>query len=167
MRDTVLEAARKLGLEVRVANTALPARDAEAAARAVGADPSQIAAARVFVADGDPVVTLAAGTAAVDADRLCELLDCADIRPATADEVRTATGFPASAVCPIGHDVPVWFDRGLLRHERIWLLAGDRSSLFEVMSSELADRCGATVADIAVPAAAGPEARDPASAGAA
>lgn len=163
MRDTVLAAAKRLGLEVRVANIPLPARNVEAAAKAVGADPSQIATARVFVADGDPVVTLAPGTAAVDVDRLCGLLDCADIRPASADEVRTATGFPLSAVCPIGHDVPVWFDRGLLSHERIWLLAGDRSSLFEVTSGQLADRCGATVADITVPAADA-DSPDPASA---
>jgi len=115
MRDTVLAAAKKLGLEVRVATASLPARTVEAAAKAVGAEPAQIATALVFVVDGDPVVTLASGTATVDAQRLCDLLDCADIRPASADEVRAATGFPASAVCPIGHDVPVWFDRGLLR----------------------------------------------------
>lgn len=163
MRDTVLAAARKLGLEVRVANTPVPARNVEAAAKAVGAEPSQIATARVFVADGDPVVTLAPGNAAVDLDGLCGLLDCADIRPASAEEVRAATGFPVSAVCPIGHDVPLWFDRGLLAHERIWLLAGDQSSLFEVTSSELADRCGATVADITVPPA-GADSLGPASA---
>jgi prolyl-tRNA editing enzyme YbaK/EbsC (Cys-tRNA(Pro) deacylase) len=149
MRDNVITAARRLGLDVRVAHLGAPARTVDAAAIAVGCDESRVARTEVFVADGEPVAVVTAGRATVDPDRLCALLDCAEVRRASASEVRAVTGFPATGICCIGHDLPVVLDEALLEHERVWTLAGDATSFLEVPVRELAERLGATVGSVA------------------
>ena len=87
---------------------------AQEAAAAVGCDEAQIAKSLVFVADGDPVLCIASGAHRVDTDRLADVLDVAEVRQATPDEVRAATGFPVGGVPPFGHDLPVVVDEALL-----------------------------------------------------
>ncbi len=151
MREKVIAAAKELGLELRLANTAQPTRTVDAAATAVGCDAAEIASAEVWVADGDPVVIVLSGGREVDTERVCALLDCAEIRRAGPGEVRSITGFPATSVSPIGHGLPVVMDEELLRHERIWTVGGDSTTLVEVSSRELAERLDATVGDAAGP----------------
>jgi prolyl-tRNA editing enzyme YbaK/EbsC (Cys-tRNA(Pro) deacylase) len=149
MREKVMSTARKLGLDIRVAGTDHPARTVEAAARAMGCERARIARTEVFVADGDPVVVVTAGTHEVDLDLLCGLLDCAEARLASPSEIRAVTGFPAAGLCPIGHELPVVLDDALLEQDRVWTLAGDVSTLVEFRTRDLAERLGATVGAIA------------------
>ena len=60
--------------------------------------------------------------------RLADALDVAEVRQATPDEVRAATGFAIGGVPPFGHDLPVVLDEALLEHERVWAAAGDRTA---------------------------------------
>jgi prolyl-tRNA editing enzyme YbaK/EbsC (Cys-tRNA(Pro) deacylase) len=145
MRDRLAERARELGLDVRVERLEASTRTVKEAAEAVGCDEAEIAKSIVFVADGDPVVCVASGRHRIDADKLAEVLDVAEVRQAGADEVRAATGFAIGGVPPFGHDLPVLFDEALLEHERIWAAAGDPNSLFCVDPRRLADRIGARV----------------------
>ena len=149
MRERVIATARELGLDLRLASTGRPARTVDAAADAVGCDPDQIARAEEWVADGDPVVVVVRGRREVDPERACALLDCAEIRPAAPGEVRSITGFPATSLCPIGHELPVVMDEEVLRHERVWTLGGDSTTLVQVLSRDLAERLGATVGEVA------------------
>ena len=149
MRHTVIEAARRLGLKVNVATLASPTRTTAQAAAAVGCEEARIAKSIVFVADGDPVVCVASGAHRIDPARICEALDCAEVRQATAEEVRAATGFAIGGVSPLGHQVPVVIDAALLRHERVWAACGDGNSVFEVDIRELAERTGAAVVPLA------------------
>src|SRR5687768_17069543 len=102
MRENVINAARRLGLDVRVAGMDHPARTVEAAASAMGCERARIARTEVFVADGDPIVVVTPGTHEVDLDLLCALLDCAEARAASPAEIRAVTGFPAAGLCPFG-----------------------------------------------------------------
>jgi prolyl-tRNA editing enzyme YbaK/EbsC (Cys-tRNA(Pro) deacylase) len=145
MRDRLAECARDLGLEVQVKRLDASTRTVKDAARAVGCAESEIAKSIVFVADGDPVVCVASGRHRIDPEKLAEALDVAEVRQATADEVRAATGFAIGGVPPFGHELPVLFDRALLDHERVWAAAGDPNSLFCVDPRELADCSGARV----------------------
>ena len=145
MRDRLAECARDLGLEIQVKRLDASTRTVKDAARAVGCAESEIAKSIVFVADGDPVVCVASGRHRIDPDKLAEALDVAEVRQATADEVRAATGFAIGGVPPFGHELPVLFDRALLDHERVWAAAGDPNSLFCVDPRELADCSGARV----------------------
>jgi prolyl-tRNA editing enzyme YbaK/EbsC (Cys-tRNA(Pro) deacylase) len=139
MRDRLADRARELGLEVRVQRLESSTRTVRDAAEAVGCDEAEIAKSIVFVADGDPVVCVASGRHRIDTEKLADVLDVAEVRQATADEVRAATGFAIGGVPPFGHDLRVLFDEALLDHERIWAAAGDPHSLFCVDPRELAD----------------------------
>src|ERR687894_725127 len=66
-----------------------------------------------------------------------EIVDCAEVRQATPDEVRVATGFSVGGVAPFGHDLPVVLDQTLLDHEHIWAAGGDGNTLFCVKPQKL------------------------------
>lgn len=148
MREKVKSAARELGLEVSVRTLDRPTRTVQEAADAVGCEPARIAKSLVFVADGEPVLCVASGEHRVDLNRLCDALDCAEIRQASPDEVRAATGFSVGGVAPFAHGLPVVFDSSLLSHDKVWAAGGDGNSLFEVDPQELVRCTRATVASI-------------------
>ena len=103
----------------------------------------------MFVADGDPVVCIASGAHRVDPNRLADALDAAEVRQASPDEVRAATGFSVGGVPPFGHGLPVVLDEALLRFPTVWAAGGDGHSLFAVDPRALIDCTGATVAAVA------------------
>ena len=148
MRQKVIDTARELGLEVDVLRLPETTATVGEAARAVGCDEAEIAKSLVFVADGDPVLCIASGSHRVDVGRLADALDVAEVRQATPDEVRAATGFPVGGVPPFGHDLPVVFDESLLEHERVYAAGGDGNSLFEVDPRRLLECTGATPAPV-------------------
>jgi prolyl-tRNA editing enzyme YbaK/EbsC (Cys-tRNA(Pro) deacylase) len=148
MRNKVKQAARELGLDVEVQTLDRPTRTVTEAADAVSCQSAQIAKTLVFIADGDPILAVVSGAHRLDEDLLCEAIDCADARQATADEVRVATGFPVGGVSPIGSGLPVVFDETLLEHETIYAAGGDGNTLFGVAPQKLVDCLGATVAPL-------------------
>jgi prolyl-tRNA editing enzyme YbaK/EbsC (Cys-tRNA(Pro) deacylase) len=121
-------AARGLDVEVRV----LPdsTRTAAEAAIACGCEVGQIVKSLVFVVDGAPTMILCAGDRRVTA---------IDGRPASADEVRAATGFAIGGVPPLGHDttLPTIVDESLGRFDRVWCAAGTPHAVFEAGIEEL------------------------------
>src|SRR3954451_12217268 len=124
MKDKVIQAARDLGLEVDVRTLEAPTRTVGEAAAAVGCDNAQIAKSLVFIADGDPVLVVASGAHRVDLDLLVEVFDVAQIRQATPDEVRVATGYPVGGVSPVGCHLPIAFDESLLDYDCIYAAGG-------------------------------------------
>ena len=149
MREKVNAKARELGLDVEVTTLDRPTRTVQEAASAVGCDAAHIAKSIVFVCDGDPVLVIASGAHRIDIDKVADALDCAEIRQATPDEVRVATGFSVGGVAPFGHDLPVILDETLLHHEQIWAAGGDGNTLFCVKPQKLSDCIRAQVADVA------------------
>lgn len=141
MRERVIDTARSLGLEVEVERLEAPTATVAQAAEAVGCPVSQVAKSLVFVADGDPVLCIASGAHRVATDQLADVLDVAEVRQATPDEVRAATGFPVGGVPPFGHDLPVVLDESLLDHPLVWAAGGDGHSLFAVDPRELTRCC--------------------------
>ena len=149
MKDKVVKAARELGLEVDVKTLEHPTRTVPEAAAAVGCAEAQIAKTLVFVADGDPVLAVASGAHRVDTDALCEVFDVAEIRQASPDEVRVATGYPIGGVSPLGCGIPIAFDEDLLQHDRVYVAGGDGNTLFEVEPRTLANAIHAKVVRVA------------------
>ena len=148
MRDKVIESARRLGLEVDVRKLDSSTATVSEAAEAVGCESAQIAKSLVFVCDGDPVVCIASGAHRVDTDLLAEVFDCAEIRQASPDEVRAATGYSVGGVAPFGHDLPTVMDEDLLEHDCVWAAAGDGHSLFQVNPRKLLNCTGAQLARV-------------------
>ena len=149
MREKVNAKARELGLDVEVTTLERPTRTVQEAASAVGCQEKEIAKSIVFVCDGDPILVLASGAHRIDQDKVADILDCAEVRQATPDEVRVATGFSVGGVAPFGHDLPVIVDETLLAHDQIWAAGGDGNTLFCVQPGKLSDCIGARVADVA------------------
>jgi prolyl-tRNA editing enzyme YbaK/EbsC (Cys-tRNA(Pro) deacylase) len=149
VKDRVIQGARELGLEVEVERLAERTRTVGDAARAVGCQEAEIAKSIVFIADGEPVVCIASGEHRIDPDKIADALDVAEVRQASAAEVRAATGYAIGGVPPFGHGLPAIFDEALLRHDRVWAAAGDGHSLFAVDPRRLADCVSLTVAPVA------------------
>ena len=124
----------ELGLEANVHELAASTRTAGEAADAVGVEVGQIVKSLVFV-DGDvPVLCLCAGDRRVDTAKLGT-----DVRQATGNEVREATGFAIGGVPPLGHDRPVRtvVDSSLLRFRTVWCAAGTPHAVFSVSTEAL------------------------------
>lgn len=124
----------ELGLQAHVHELAASTRTAAEAADAVGVEVGQIVKSLVFV-DGDgPVLCLCAGDRRVDTTKLG-----ADVRQATGDEVREATGFAIGGVPPLGHERPVRtvVDSSLLRFPTVWCAAGTPHAVFSVSTEAL------------------------------
>jgi len=149
VREKVVESGRNLGLKVDVRYLEQSTATAQEAATVLGCTQDQIAKSLVFVADGDPVVCVASGAHRVDLDLLADALDVAEVRQASADEVRAATGYCVGGVPPFGHDLPVVLDEDLLEHDRVWAAGGDGHSLFDVDPRRLAECTHARVARVA------------------
>jgi prolyl-tRNA editing enzyme YbaK/EbsC (Cys-tRNA(Pro) deacylase) len=103
----------------------------------------------VFTADGRAVLALTSGANRVDPSALATLAGASTARTATADEVRSATGFAIGGAPPFGHPAPLptFLDRDLLVYDEIWAAAGAPDSVFRTTPGELLRATGATVAD--------------------
>jgi prolyl-tRNA editing enzyme YbaK/EbsC (Cys-tRNA(Pro) deacylase) len=148
--DRFLQAAGVLGHEVEVRRFPEGTKTAPDAARAIGCEVGQIVKSLVFLADGIPVLALTSGANRVDTDRLASLVRASSVRRATPEEARGATGFAVGGTPPFGHPEPVrtFIDRDLLAYEEIWAAAGTPDAVFRTSPAELAQACGAEVADL-------------------
>jgi prolyl-tRNA editing enzyme YbaK/EbsC (Cys-tRNA(Pro) deacylase) len=149
--DRFVERARRAGVEVRARAFPEGTRTAADAATAIGCEVAQIVKSLVFVADDRPVLVLTSGANRVDTDRVAAQLGAAAVRKASADEVRTATGYGIGATPPLGHDtdLPVLLDEDLLAHDEVWAAAGTAQHVFPVAPDLLREVAGAQVAAVA------------------
>jgi prolyl-tRNA editing enzyme YbaK/EbsC (Cys-tRNA(Pro) deacylase) len=147
--DRFLAAARELGLEPEVRRFPEGTKTADDAARAIGCDVAQIVKWLVFTADGRPLLALTSGANRADTARLAELTGSREVRRATPEEARAATGFAVGGTPPFGHPepVPALCDRALLAHEVVWAAAGTPESVFPLTPADLLRCTGAEVAD--------------------
>jgi prolyl-tRNA editing enzyme YbaK/EbsC (Cys-tRNA(Pro) deacylase) len=151
--DRFLAAARERGVEPDIREFPEGTRTAADAARAVGCDVGQIVKSLVFVADGEAFVALTSGSNRADAARLASVLGVGEVRMATAEEAREATGFAIGGTPPFGHPRPlrVLLDRDLLGYNVLWAAAGTPRTVFPITPRELVDASGAEPADLKAP----------------
>lgn len=149
--DRFVERARDAGVEVTARQFGEGTRTAADAAAAIGCEVAQIVKSLVFVADDQPVLVLTSGANRVDLDRVARHLHAREVRKATADEVRSATGYGIGATPPLGHDtpLPVLLDEDLLAHDEVWAAAGTPRHVFPVAPQRLREVAGAEVAAVA------------------
>ncbi len=127
-------------------------KTADAAAKAVGCDVAQIVKSLVFVVDGRPLVALTSGANQADPERLAALESAGNVRRATPEEAREATGFSIGGTPPFGHPdpLPTLMDRDLLAHDLLWAAAGAPDAVFPTTPDELLRATGARAADFKV-----------------
>jgi prolyl-tRNA editing enzyme YbaK/EbsC (Cys-tRNA(Pro) deacylase) len=146
----VRDAAARKGVELDIRTFDESTHTAAEAAEAVGAELGQIVKSLVFLADGEPVLALCAGTDRIDEAKLRILAGAGTVRRATAAEARDITGYPIGGVPPFAHArlLRVLIDWGLLRHEALWAGAGTGETVIRVWSRDLAGASGGTVVDL-------------------
>lgn len=140
------------GLGVAGKPTALAdsARTAVEAARGLGVLVDQIASSLLFMADGRPVLVVSSGGHRVDTTQLAAVLEAAEIRMATAAEVREHTGFAIGGVAPIGHPsaIRTVVDIALAAHREVWAAAGHHRYVFPTHYDELLRITAGTAAEV-------------------
>ncbi len=146
--EQVAAAAAMRGLDIEVRTFPQGTRTAEDAAAAIGCNVAQIVKSLVFVVDGEPVVALVGGADRLDERKLVHVARADTVRRASADEVRTATGYAVGGVPPFGHASPLrcFVDDALLTHDVVWAAAGTPTHVFASPPAALAAAAGAEVA---------------------
>jgi len=125
-------------------------RTAQDAAREIGTTVDRIVKSLVFVTNDGPAIALCSGASRVDERRLSAVLASTEVRRATADEAKAATGYAIGGVPPFAHAtaVRVICDRGLLAFDEVWAAAGLPDAVFPIAPGELVRISSATVAEV-------------------
>lgn len=150
--DRFLEAARAAGLTPEVRRFPEGTRTAADAARAIGCDVAQIVKSLVFVADGRALLALTSGANRVDTAALAGVVGVGQVRRATPEEARAATGFAVGGTPPFGHPsrLQTFLDVDLLVHEEVWAAAGTPDAVFPLTPADLVRISGARAIEFAV-----------------
>ena len=125
-------------------------RTARDAAAALGCPVGAIASSLVFMADGSPLLIVTSGAHRVDVDLVAGALGGTELRQATPEEVRAATGFPIGGVSPVGHadGLRVLVDRALAAYPAVWAAGGTPNAVFPTSFAELLGASGGEPVDI-------------------
>ena len=138
--ERVAAVLREAAVDAHVEQFDEGAATARDAARAVGADLSQIVKSIVMVADGAYVLVLVPGDRRADEAAVARTLGATEVRSATAEEVVRATGFEPGGVAPFPQRAVVHtlMDRDLLAHELVWIGAGTERHMASLGPADLA-----------------------------
>ena len=147
--DRFIEAARAEAIEPQVRRFPEGTKTAADAARAIGCELAQIVKSLVFMGDGTPLIALTSGANRVDPTRLAAVAGVAEVRRASPEEARAATGFAVGGTPPFGHPerVQSYLDPVLLGFQEVWAAAGTPDSVFPLTPSDLQRATRAEPAD--------------------
>ncbi|WP_314854078.1 YbaK/EbsC family protein [uncultured Microbacterium sp.] len=143
----VHEALRAAGIAGEIVVLPDAASTAALAASALGVEVGAIANSLVFWSDDAPLLVMTSGAHRVDTTALAERLGRGDIRRATPDQVREATGQAIGGVAPTGHPAPLVtiVDEALAAYSEIWAAGGTPHTVFPLTYDELVRLTGGTV----------------------
>lgn len=150
--ERVQAALHEEGIAVQVVRLADSTRTAPEAAAAVGCEVGAIAKSLLFMADGEPLLVICGGDRRVDSAKVSALVGAGSVKMASAEEVRRYTGYAIGGVPPVGHATPLrkLMDERMLRWPTIYAAAGAHDALFPIEPWLLAEKSGATLADVVV-----------------
>lgn len=143
--DRVVDALAEQGLTPEIVWFDGAVTTAQLAAEALGVEPAQIANSLVFLIDDEPLLVLTSGSHRVDTEWLGRQLG-GDIRRASKETVKAATGQVIGGVAPVGHPAPVRtiVDVQLAGYAVVWAAAGHAKTVFPTSFDELVRITGGT-----------------------
>ncbi len=151
MRQLSLEKARaylkEKGYEDRIILTEESSATVELAAKAVGAEPAEIAKTMSFLVGDQAILILIEGTARIDNPKFKAAFHT-KAKMIPADEVESRVGHAPGGVCPFGVDVPVYLDVSLKKHAIVYPAAGNDHSAVRMTPAELEECLHAAWVDI-------------------
>lgn len=143
----VVDRLAAFGVDARITTLADGAHTAVLAAAALGVEVGAIANSLVFWSDDEALLVMTSGAHRVDTTALAGRLGRSEIRRATPEQVRHATGQVIGGVAPTGHPSPLTtvVDVALAAHPVLWAAAGTPQTLFPLTFDELVRVTGGTV----------------------
>ena len=110
------------------------ARTAQDAATALDCNVGAIVKSLLFRAGDDFILCLVAGDRRCSLNKLKKLKDKKDISMASAEEVKTQTGYTIGGVSPIGHinKIEIIIDKSLERFIQLFAAAGHPNCVFKI-----------------------------------
>jgi prolyl-tRNA editing enzyme YbaK/EbsC (Cys-tRNA(Pro) deacylase) len=146
----VADALAAAGATGEIRQLAEAVRTAALAAAQLGVEVGAIANSLIFDADGEPLLVLTSGAHRVDTARVAALVGVTELRRASPDFVRAATGQPIGGVAPVGHPRPVrtLVDVDLAAYEVVWAAGGVPHTVFPTSYAELVRITGGTPAEV-------------------
>lgn len=131
-----------------------PTPTVQAAAEAVGVAPDEIIKSLLFLADTDPVMVIANGTARVEWKQLAAYLGISrrKVNMADPDTVLALTGYPVGGVPPLGHRQPLRMimEAGVLAYPWVYGGGGSENTLVRLETAALAEHLHAEIVDLQV-----------------
>lgn len=138
-------------LEADLIELSVPTPTVEAAAAALGVEPTLIVKSLLFWVGSDPVLVLASGPTLVDRRKLAEYFGVGrkQIKLMSSREVLEISGYPVGAVPPFGHAVEIktFMDQNILSDPIVYAGGGAENTLMQVPAEEIQKITHATMLD--------------------
>ncbi|MFW9995185.1 MAG: aminoacyl-tRNA deacylase [Candidatus Odinarchaeota archaeon] len=127
----------------------LPTDTVDQAAAAFNCSPEDIAKSIAVVTNsGDYHLVILQGSRRLKTSKLKRLLQVRDVRLASPEQVRSATGYAVGDVPPVGVDLPVIIDEKLLGREKVYTGGGAPNRLLRMAVDEIVSCTGPVIADV-------------------
>ena len=132
------------GMAERVREFPVSSATVELAAAALGCDPCRIAKTLSFMADGKPLLVVAAGDARIDNARYKARFGT-KAKMLSPEQAEALVGHAVGGVCPfaVNEGVPVYLDVSLKRFATVFPACGSSNSAIELDMQELEKYSGA------------------------
>ena len=132
------------GMAERVREFPVSSATVELAAAALGCDPCRIAKTLSFMADGKPLLVVAAGDARIDNARYKARFGT-KAKMLSPEQAEALVGHAVGGVCPfaVNEGVPVYLDVSLKRFATVFPACGSSNSAIELDMQELEKYLGA------------------------
>jgi prolyl-tRNA editing enzyme YbaK/EbsC (Cys-tRNA(Pro) deacylase) len=136
------------GINAQVVELDASTKSSQLAAQALGCSVGEIAKSVVFTGDRTVVVTLS-GIRRVKLEKLAMIVG-SKLRVASAEEVKTFTGYVAGGVPPFPHHegIAVFPDASLTTYPRVWAAAGEQNDVMQLSVNELVRTIVSAVVDV-------------------
>src|SRR5438876_5754698 len=138
------------GVHVDIQTFDASVHTAQQAAQSLGTEVRNIVKLLVFEADGQPVLVLCSGDRRVDTAKLATLCAAQQVRQASAERLKSVTGYSIGGVPPVAHTtaLPIFMDQELLTCEVVYAAAGTARTLFAIAPQTLRDVSGARAVSV-------------------
>ena len=132
---------------VELENSAKTALDA---ANSLNCEVGAIVKSLLIKIENDFLLCLVSGDKRCSLNKLKKISEKKNVRMASADEVKSQTGYTIGGVSPVGHinDIPIFVDNSLSRFKDIFAAAGHPNVIFKINYEKLIKITKGDVKDI-------------------
>jgi len=126
------------------------AKTALEAAQSLSCDVGAIVKSLIFRTDKNFLLCLVAGDKRASLIKIKKILNIKDVSMASAEEVKSVTGFTIGGVAPVGHlnNLDVFIDNSLERFEHLYAAAGHPNCVFKINFKDLQKITNGSITEI-------------------